>query len=121
MPVVSVLIGAVGFIQGFFFLAVVILLAKPLGEVALRNSRLRPDQVGVSSFVSYVLAVLFLVIAFFALGSYCVDLMAHQDSALRRHLVTVWGKLWFIGLLASMGIPLLEAFIRRTRRPSGNN
>lgn len=107
------LIAAIAFIQGYFFLAIVIGIARPLSLELLKHSRLASHRLPASSFVSFVFAVFFLLIAFFGLASYWIDLLSDAMQADRRQLVRIWFGAWFIGILASMIIPLIEASVRR--------
>ncbi len=120
MHIAEALIAAVAFIQGYFFLAIIIGIARPLSVELLRHSRFRSQRLPISSFVSYLLAVFFLTIAFFGLASYWIDLFSQGAKMDRQQLVKIWFGAWFGGMLASMCIPLIEASMRRTRRSTSN-
>jgi hypothetical protein len=86
----------VGFVQGYLAFALTILLIQPISRLVLGSSY---DPSPISRGITGAVTFVFLCLAFFSLGSYCLDLLAPRHDAMRTEIGKFWRSGLFLGFV----------------------
>lgn len=112
MAIDSVLAAIVGFALGYIFITLLLVLPGKLAQEGL--TVLKASSLPVTGVMIKVASYSFTVLVFFGIAEIWIVLLAQGDWARNIELARIWGQWWFIGLVISFLIPLLE---RRLKLP----
>ncbi|MCP5005565.1 MAG: hypothetical protein GY941_16750 [Planctomycetes bacterium] len=113
MHVDKFLIGIIGFILGFFFLHIILVLPRLFTHEITKILKLThlPFTRIIIELFSYALTI----IAFFGTAEIWINLFSKNDHFLKIELAKIWGKMWFIGIIVSCLIPIIERKLKRSK------
>jgi len=101
---------AIGVIQGMVFIPTVLLLPEMIVE---RMIKWRGKPLPFWRYIITLNGIFFIIIVFFGIGWVWMDMLSSDGN--RSHLLRLWGKSWFGGMILSIAIGIIEEEISKKK------
>lgn len=111
MIIQEIMAVGIGLIQGMVFIPFTLVLPSIVVERMMQWKR---KHLPFWKYIITLNGIFFSIIAFFGIGWIWIDILSADES--RSNLTNLWGKSWFVGMILSMAIGIIEEEIRKRKK-----
>lgn len=110
MIIRDIIVVVIGLIQGMFFIPFTLVLPSMVVE---RMMQWKKKNLPFWKYIINLNGIFFSIIAFFGIAWVWIDILSTHEN--RSNLTRLWGKSWFVGMILSMAIGIIEDEIRKRK------